>query len=235
MTSTRRVPTMLSLLLSSGLWAFGCGDDDKDGGGARTGIDASVSSDAGRGIDGSAASPTLNDSGLLDSGQLSLSDSQIAGILAAVNQGEIEQGNYAATKAQSKAVSDYAKLMVSMHTQAQSEQTALLQTLNLTPAGSAPEVMLTGNASAALAKLMNTPAGPLFDSGYIADQASTHRIVLELIDGTLLPQASSPALKTELGTTRVMVQAHLEAAKALLPSLLPADAGVVDGGKSDAG
>ncbi|MDB4987962.1 MAG: rane protein [Myxococcaceae bacterium] len=234
--------TILPFLLTGGLLASACGDDNKST--ANT-ISNSKSADAtthtptgdagALGLDGSVSFPDSG-SGLLDSGQTALTDSQIAGVLAKANQGEIDQGDYASTKAKAKPIVDYAKLMVSMHTQAQTDQTALLQTLSLTPADSAVSVMLAGNATQTLDKLKTIDAGDGFDYAYISAQVTQHQSVLDLLDQILIPQASSPVLKTALQTARAMVKSHLDTAQALVATYRAApDGGVVgsaDGGSS---
>ncbi|MDB4975208.1 MAG: hypothetical protein JWN48_3549 [Myxococcaceae bacterium] len=221
--SNRRRSAIFPVLLTSGLLAIGCGDDDKGSVGrsdAGVTLDATVVAvvDATVGLTG-------GDAGSLDGLHEVLSDSQIAGVLAALNQGEIDQGNYALTKARDQATKDYAQMMVTMHTAAQAAQASLLQTLGLTAAESALSRLLTTEASAELQQLKSTKDSD-FDETYVLGQARQHRAALNVIIDSLLPQADAPALKTELQSVRATVTAHLDQANALLG--VRADAGVAE-------
>src|SRR2546428_10796363 len=62
-----------------------------------------------------------------------VSDSDIAAIVTAANQGEIDQANAALTKASSSAVRDFAQMMITDHTNALSAAQSLFSNRNSTP------------------------------------------------------------------------------------------------------
>lgn len=205
-----RLVLTLSLV---GALGVGCGDDDdgddvdnRDGGGPDgstnldAGMDSSLPSDAGLDAAGDAA--------------VALTEPQVLGVAKAVNDGEIMAGQLAQTKGTLTPVKDFASMMVTMHTAANSRQMALG-----TPAPSAVMTTVQTLASTALTALNTAPMGTQFDLAYTSSQVEMHDMTLNLIDMVLLPNATSAALRSELTTTRSEVQAHLNQARALLDEL----------------
>lgn len=226
------------MFLTGSLLALGCGDDDKPSLGSDDASATAVSPrDASLGRDAappgtgpsllmdasvrmdSAVLPTIEDSGITDSGEISLTDSQIAAVLVAINQGEINEGKLASNKAEKADVQAYAKQMVDMHTKASTDAATLFQKLGITPAPSAVATVLTGNASSELEVLNKEAPGQEFDLDYIEDQAAAHKVALELIDMKLTPQADAPELQAFLEQTHYTVSMHLASANALLDTL----------------
>jgi putative membrane protein len=89
-------------------------------------------------------------------------------------------------------------------------------------------------AMAALQALQGVPAGAAFDRAYIESQVTLHTSARNLIDSTLLPNATTSALRDELTRTRGEVVMHLNQATSILASL--GDGGVTggDAGAADA-
>jgi putative membrane protein len=250
MTMPRTKPYLRAIcgLSLAGALLIGCGDDDdeesvdsgngtrvdagtdasvrSDGGlDASADIDATIARDAAAAIDGATfTEATVNDAAI------TLSEPQVVGVAAASNTGEIDLANLALTRAQSGAARDYAAMMVSMHTAAQQRQNAL----GIQPQPSTQQALLTMTSNTAKQTLQNT-AAPLFDVAYLDTQVAAHTVVRNLIDEVLLPSATTPALRTELTTTRGEVVAHLELAQRL--SNTAADGGLPtsDGGTTDGG
>jgi len=213
--------TTLAFSLALGLVQGGCGDDDKnddtnnnrpDSGtpyrDAGAGLDSGVGLDSGLRDDaGSSSNP--------DSGVSALTDSQIAGIIATVNTGEIDQGTAASSKATNAAIKDYASTMVTHHTQSTAMLTTLLTSAGLSQATSPVSQQLTSDAMKVLTRLESIPQGENFDHEYIAAQVLQHQIVLDLINNQLRPQVDNADLKTFVEQTRAVVQSHLAAANTL--------------------
>jgi putative membrane protein len=199
--------SVMKVLLGASLAAalnVGCSDDDDEGtqhndaGGAR--LDASVGSDGS--IDARANSADA---------ALAMTEPQVVGLAIAINDGEIMAGQLAATKATNQAVKNYASMMVAMHTAADQRAAAL----GIAPATSTPASEVQRMTTLVLQALQNTPASAEFDSSYVESQIVMHMAALHAFDSMLIPNASTPALKAELTSTRSEVQTHLDEAQAL--------------------
>ena len=132
----------------------------------------------------------------------------------------------ALTRVMLPAVRDFAQMMISMHTAAQTRQNAVLNTLGLTIAASPLSTQLENDAMQVTAQL-NAAAANQFDLAYIRSQVDIHAKVLTIVDDQLLPNVSATALRADLTLTRSEVVSHLAAARVLLEQLENAsDAGV---------
>ena len=231
--STRAV--LPALLIGSLL--IGCGDDDGDddddnGGSPDSGQSSDAGADASR-PDGGMDAATNLDGGdaSINTDAGTLTDNQVVGIVSAINAGEIQAGMVAAMKATNPAVDSYAGSMVTMHTAAQTQLTAL----NIPVAASAQQTTLMMQANTLKQTLDATPAGAQFDQLYIESQVTMHSMALQLFDNTLLNEAATPALRTTLNTARGQVQMHYDQA-VQIRNQLASDAGARDAGTTtDAG
>lgn len=195
-------------------------DDDSNGGTADSGVVAdaardAISTDSAPGTDSAPATVT--------------GDAQIAAVLATANTGEIAQGQLAQSKATSAAVKSFAAMMVTDHTKANGDLTALEQKLSLTPEDNATAAALKSDNDRSTAAI--TPlTGAAFDAAYVDAQVKAHTKVLGLIDAQLTPAAQAADMKTLLTSARATVAMHLQMAKDL-----QADGGAGDAGAGDAG
>jgi putative membrane protein len=135
-------------------------------------------------------------------------------VLLTANQSEVTQGRLAQRIAVAPEVQIFAASMATEHGAAIERETALFETLGITPTDSATSRQLQ-SASDTLVAQMLTLRGNNIDRIYIAAQVGTHAAVLDLIDTQLLPAATAPELVTELQTLRTAVSAHLIAAREL--------------------
>src|SRR4051794_36469034 len=142
----------------------------------------------------------------------------IAGILATANQGEIDAGQLASTKATSAAVRDFANMMVRDHTSALSDARAVFGRSNLVPNSSNQTAMALQDLSNRTRRSLDQYAGSAFDRTYMQTQVDMHQWLLNQIDSTLLP-ASRGDLRTLLTNQRASVAAHLDRARTILNSM----------------
>jgi predicted outer membrane protein len=162
-----------------------------------------------------------------------LTDAQIAAVTSTANQGEIELGNLATTRAIRPAVREYAQMMVTMHTAAQTRQSELIVTLGVVPTDNAVSLTLRQDTQAIATRLAQ--ASPdAFDLAYAESQAQLHGRVLEIIDDVLLPSVSAASLRAELMVTREEVSRHFTQAMALVETVRNFGSGS-DAGTDDAG
>lgn len=141
-----------------------------------------------------------------------LNDPQIAAIVVAANQVDINAGKLAETKSQNKDVQAFAKQMVTDHTAVNKSATELVQKLHVTPEPSKTSEQLTKGGEENVAKL-KTLQGKAFDTAYIDHEVYYHKAVLEELDKRLIPGAQNAELKALLVKVRPAFQAHLEHAE----------------------
>jgi putative membrane protein len=140
-----------------------------------------------------------------------LNDTQLAAVIQAIHQGEIQQGQLAETKASSPEVKRFAHNMVSMHRDMQNHHTALLGRLEIRPSDNAVSNQLKSDAQNQMSTLQAL-RGRDFDRDYIDAQVSGHNKALELID-RIIANVKSADLKADLVAARSKVEAHLRDAE----------------------
>lgn len=142
------------------------------------------------------------------------SDPHIVGIVMAANQGEIEQGNAAATRATNSDVRAFAQMMAADHTTALSAVRDTSGRAGLTPADNDTTAALQRTSRETITNLA-TYSGAEFDRQYMQTQVNLHQWLLTALDQHLIPLATNRDLRSLLETQRVSVAAHLEQARAI--------------------
>ena len=149
---------------------------------------------------------------------MSLTGPDIAGILTTANQGEIDAGQLASTKAVSPAVRDFANMMVRDHTSALSDARATFDRSHLVPNTTNTTAMTLQDLSSRTRRSLDQYAGSAFDRTYMQSQVDMHQWLLTQIDSSLMP-SSRGDLRTLLVNQRAAVAAHLDRARSILNSL----------------
>jgi putative membrane protein len=145
-------------------------------------------------------------------------DPQIAAIVVAANQADIDAGKLAETQAQSKDVQAFAQRMVADHTSVNQTAVNLVHKLGVTPAASPTSDSLQQGGAANLANLKPLQGAP-FDRAYIDHEVAYHEQVIDALDKTLIPSAQNAELKALLVKVRPAFVAHLDHAKRVQASL----------------
>ncbi|HET7551925.1 MAG TPA: DUF4142 domain-containing protein [Gemmatimonadaceae bacterium] len=145
-------------------------------------------------------------------------DAQIAHIAVTANSIDSAAGVLAKSKAQSKAVKDFAQTMITDHTQVNKQAVALATKLGVTPEDNDVSQQLQSGAQTSQANL-NTKSGADFDSAYIDHEVAFHQAVLDALDSTLIPNAQNAELKGLLTKVRPAIAAHLDRAKGIQKTL----------------
>jgi putative membrane protein len=143
-----------------------------------------------------------------------LTDGQIAQILAAVDDSEIEQAQLALEKSSDAGVRGYASHMVEQHTAAKETGARLATQSGLQLAESPKAKELQAKGGKMLQQLKAADANN-FDITYLSGQAEQHAEVSALIKDQLQPAVSDPTLRDHLANARAMVTQHLDKAKEL--------------------
>lgn len=146
-------------------------------------------------------------------GMTGYSDSDIAAIVTNANQGEIDEGQTAVTKASSDSVRAFAQMMVTDHTNALNQAQTLFGQRNITVSSSNDVANNLKSGASQTVSALNTYSGSEFDQKYIQSQIDTHQWLLNTLDNTLIPSAHSRQLRDLLNTQRTAVAMHLDRAR----------------------
>jgi len=145
-------------------------------------------------------------------------DGQLAAVIVALNDQEIEESQLATTKASSKDVRAFARDMVAAHRDMLNASKALFDKLHVTAADNAVSSKLKTATLNQMTTLEEQTRGYDFDDNYVDAQVRAHNTALDLIDRMIL-DASSPDLKAALQEDLSKVDAHLQAAAHLQDTL----------------
>jgi putative membrane protein len=146
------------------------------------------------------------------------SDPQIAAIVVAANQVDIDAGKLAVGKAQSPEVKALAQRMVTDHTGVNDKAGALVRKLGVTPQSNPTSESLLQGGKDTLARLRGLQ-GAAFDKAYVANEVTYHETVIDALDKTLIPHAKNKELHDLLVQVRPAFVSHLEHARHLQSKL----------------
>ena len=113
-------------------------------------------------------------------------DAQIAAIVVAANQVDINAGKLAESKSTNKEVKDFAQRMVTDHTGVNKSATDLVTKLKVKPEENPTSTSLKKSGEDTIKKLQGLK-GAEFDKAYIDNEVTYHQTVLDAVDKTLLP------------------------------------------------
>ena len=145
-------------------------------------------------------------------------DPEVAGILTAANEGEVQVGNVALSRASTSAVRNFAQMMVTDHTNTLNEARALFGSRGITPA-EANAVRDLRNGTQQTIAALNTYSGAEFDRVYMQTMIDKHQWMLNAIDRGLLPSTRSPEFRNFITSKRATVVHHLDRARQIMASL----------------
>jgi putative membrane protein len=146
------------------------------------------------------------------------SDPQIAGIVVAANQIDVDAGKLAKSRSKNKEVQDFAQRMITDHTAVNKQASALVTKLKVKPEESDTSRSLKAAAKKTMAKLEGLK-GAQFDKAYADNEVAYHQQVLDAIDKVLIPSAQNAELKDLITKVRPAIAAHLDHAKMMASSL----------------
>jgi putative membrane protein len=151
-------------------------------------------------------------------GAAAMSDPQIAAIVVAANQVDIDAGKLALQKAKNDEVRAFAQQMITDHTAVNKSATDLVSRLKVTPEPSDASRGLTTEGKDTMAKLERLE-GDAFDRAYIDNEVAYHQKVIGVLDSQLIPSATNPELRSTLVGVKPAFDAHLQHAKQLQSKL----------------
>jgi putative membrane protein len=142
-----------------------------------------------------------------------LDDPTIVAIFDVTNTVDIETGSFAAKRAHSKAVRDYAAMLVHDHTMVRQQGRDLAKKLGVTPTPPADDAGARAHAETMAA--LRSARGQEFDRVFLQREVDFHRNVIEAIQTTLLPAIKNEELKALVVKVAPAFQAHMIAAEQL--------------------
>jgi putative membrane protein len=158
-----------------------------------------------------------------------LTDPQIAAIVVAANQVDIDAGNLAIKKTKNADVKKFAEQMVTDHTAVNKAAGDLVAKLKVTPEETDASKGLVSGGADNRAKLEKLD-GAAFDKAYVDNEVAYHKAVIDTIDSKLIPSASNAELKSTLVSVKPTIEEHLKHAE-MLQSQLEGGAGSAAGHK----
>lgn len=142
------------------------------------------------------------------------SDAEIAAIVVAANQVDIDAGKLAQQQASSPEVKAFGERMVVDHSAVNEQAVTLVRKLNVEPKENDLSRTLLADGARTLDRLRQLQ-GEAFDKAYIDNEVAYHQAVLDVIDTVLLPNAQNPELKELISAVRPVIEAHLGHAEQL--------------------
>ena len=146
--------------------------------------------------------------------QTKVTDAQIAAIVVAANQVDIDAGKFAAAKTSSDDVKAFANTMVTDHTAVNKSAVDLVTKLKVSPEENDTSRSLKAGGQENLTQLRDL-SGKAFDKAYVDHEVAYHEQVINALDTVLIPNAHNAELKALLVKVRPAFEAHLGHAKHL--------------------
>ena len=147
------------------------------------------------------------------------SDSQVLGVLAALDATEVARSRIAQSKATRDDVKDLATMMVTEHTATAERLKTFGQQKGLSPEPSAASDDVEEDAESLTTRLEDR-SGAAFDRAYVESEIMAHVKARSVIDHVLSDVAVDPDLKAALDELREAAGTHLERAQTVRRALL---------------
>lgn len=148
-----------------------------------------------------------------------VTDAQIAAVVVAANQVDIDAGKVAAEWGGSAEVKKFGKDMVRDHSAVNKSAVELVTKLKVTPEDNPTAMSLKKGGMENVATL-KTLKGHAFDKAYIDHEVAYHEQVIDAVDKVLIPGAKNEELKALLVKVRPAFVSHLAHAKMLQTKMM---------------
>jgi putative membrane protein len=147
-----------------------------------------------------------------------VTDPQIAAIVVAANQVDIDAGQLAIKKSKNAEVKKFAERMITDHSAVNKAAVELVTKLKVTPEESDASRGLTSGGNETRARLEKLD-GAEFDKAYVDNEVAYHEAVIGVLNTQLIPAASNKELKDALVGAKPAFDAHLQHAKQIQAAL----------------
>jgi putative membrane protein len=146
-----------------------------------------------------------------------LDDPTIVAIFDGANTADIETGNLAAERGQSKEVREFGAMLAHDHEYVRQLGRDLAKKLNVTPTPPADDASAKAHAEAMAS--LRSKNGAEFDRAFLAHEVAFHKSVIDAVNSTLLPAIRNDELRALAVKVAPNFQAHLLAAQNPEPKL----------------
>jgi putative membrane protein len=143
-----------------------------------------------------------------------LDDPTIVAIFDAASTYDIETSSLAATKGHSKAVREFAAMLVRDHRNVRAQGRSLAASLKVTP--TPPRDFALASAHTAAMASLRKANGQSFDRVYLQQEVDFHNAVIDAVTTTLLPAIQNAELKDLVTKVAPAFVAHRDRAQSLL-------------------
>jgi putative membrane protein len=142
------------------------------------------------------------------------SDAQIFHIARTAGTIDVVAGQQALKKTRNKQVRALAETLVRDHGAVNKQLLVLSRKLEVAPRSNPTSIELKQDADAKLASYAKL-SGPAFDRAFVDNEVAYHKTALTAIEGTLIPSATDPRLKSLLQSADALFTEHLQHAEAV--------------------
>jgi putative membrane protein len=140
-----------------------------------------------------------------------LNDSQLAAVIQAIHQGQVQEAQLAQSRAMSPEVKRLAEHLMTSHQAGAAKDQVLFTRLQITPSDNSVSQQLSSDAQNEVSTLQGM-RGRDFDRDFVLVEIKGHNQAIELID-RMIPNVRNPELKAELQNLRPRLEAHLREAE----------------------
>lgn len=147
-----------------------------------------------------------------------VSDANIAAIVVAANQADIDNGELAVERASSDRVRAFGQQMIDAHTAVNESAVELVNELGVSPEPNEISRSIANGQAAEREKLAKL-SGAAFDRAYIANEIAYHEAVIDAVRNVLIPSAENGRLKQTLIDVSPAFVAHLQQARSIQEEL----------------
>jgi putative membrane protein len=176
-----------------------------------TATDSSVSATATPATTDTASSAT-------QSASPKLTDPEIASVAVNADQIDIDYAAIAKKKSKNAKVLEFAATMSKDHQNVNDQAVALAKKLSVTPKDNPTTQSLLSGAKTTK-EMLNSKSGAEFDKAYIDNEVAYHKAAIDLVENTLIPDATNAELKSLLQTALPIFKEHLAHAEMVQKSI----------------
>jgi putative membrane protein len=147
-----------------------------------------------------------------------LTDAEIASVAVTADQIDIDYAAIAKEKSKNAKVLQFAATMAKDHQSVNDQAVALATKLSVTPKDNHLTQSLLSGATTTKA-MLNSKSGAEFDKAYIDNEVAYHKAAIDVVENTLIPDATNSELKSLLQTALPIFKQHLAHAEMIQKSL----------------
>ena len=137
-----------------------------------------------------------------------LTDPEIASVAVTADQIDIDYAAIAKQKSKNAKVLEFAATMAKDHQSVNDQAVALATKLSVTPQDNPITQSLLSGATTTK-EMLNSKSGAEFDKAYIDNEVAYHKAAIDVVENTLIPDATNAELKSLLQSALPIFKQHL--------------------------